>query len=455
MITTAGFGNRRRNTAQRLVARSDAKGKGAAAMDKNPPINHLATGESSGTQMKAIIAGGGIGGTTAAICLAQSGWQVEVLEQAPRIEEIGAGVQISPNGARILQGIGVMPHLKDRLFEPPAIEMRIGATGRKVFSIPMKKAAKGRWGAPYFQIHRADLLDGLHRTLAETGRAKVHVNARVEGYETQGAKSAAIMADGSAHECDLLVGADGLHSNIRAAMTGPDAPRYTGNAAWRAVLPASELGPLAPPLSGCIWTGPGKHAVTTRIRGGDLVNFVGVVEVPASDAEGWSIEGDRQQALADFGGWSEMFTQIITRAPRLYRWALFDRAPLPRWSDGTTVLLGDAAHPMLPMMAQGAVQAIEDGYVLARQLERKGDIAAACRAYFSARIDRTSKVQSVSAANARLFHRRGPVSQLATYGPMWLAGKIAPRALLARNDWLYGARFDRPAKTPHARSDAL
>jgi len=400
--------------------------------------------------MKAIIAGGGIGGTTAAICLARIGWQVEILEQAAKIEEIGAGLQISPNGARILQDIGVMPHLAGTLFEPETIEMRIGASGRQVFSIPMRRIARERWGAPYFQIHRADLLDGLHKALAETGNAKLRVNARVTGYQANGPKTDVILEDGTRLQCDLLVGADGLHSKVRTQMLGPDQPRFTGNVAWRAVLPAKDLGDLVPPPSGCIWAGPGKHAVTTRIRAGTMVNFVGIVENPGWTHEGWKIEGTKAEALADFGGWNEMFHQIIAKAPRLYRWALYDRAPLPRWSDGSAVLLGDAAHPMLPMMAQGAVQAIEDAFVLARELARElalhGEngqaVPAACKAYFQARIARVTRVQAVSTGNARLFHRQSRLSQLASYGPIWIADKIAPNALLARNDWLYGARLD-------------
>ncbi len=388
--------------------------------------------------MKAVIAGGGIGGMTAAICLARIGWQVEVLEQAPEISEIGAGLQISPNGTRILAEIGVMPLLQDTMFQPETIEMRIGATGRQIFRLPIRKAATERWGAPYIQIHRADLLAALTRRVSDFPDAALRVNSKVTGYRRSDRSVSVTLAGGAAIKADLLIGADGIHSAVRTAMLGPDRPRFTGNVAWRAVVDADALGDLAPPPTGCIWAGPGKHAVTTRIRAGRMVNFVGIVETDRWDGEGWSIEGSKEAALTDFGGWSPTFTAIIEQTPRLFRWALCDRAPLPRWSDGPVALLGDAAHPMLPMMAQGAVQAIEDGCVLARELAGEGAPALACQRYFNARIDRATRIQATSAANARLFHRRGAAAQLASYGPIWLADKLMPGLLLARNDWIYG-----------------
>lgn len=391
--------------------------------------------------MKAVIAGGGIGGMTAAICLARIGWQVEVLEQAPEIAEVGAGLQISPNGTRILEEIGVMPLLQDTLFQPEAIEMRIGATGRQIFRLPIKEAARDRWDAPYIQIHRADLLAALEARLRDFPDATVRINSTVSGYQHDDHGVTAILTDGTHVQADLLIGADGIHSAVRTAMLGPDLPRFTGNVAWRAVVAADALGPLAPPPTGCIWAGAGKHAVTTRIRAGKLVNFVGIVETDRWDGEGWSIEGNKEDALADFGDWSAMFTAIITQTPRLFRWALCDRAPLARWSDGPVTLLGDAAHPMLPMMAQGAVQAIEDGFVLALELAKETSVARACQHYFEARIKRATRIQATSAANARLFHRHSAAAQLASYGPIWLAGKLMPRVLLARNDWIYDARF--------------
>ncbi|KNG93933.1 monooxygenase [Pseudaestuariivita atlantica] len=392
--------------------------------------------------MKAILVGGGIGGLTAALALDQIGWDVSVLERAPELGEIGAGVQISPNGIKVLDALGVMPRIEATLFQPDAIEIRHGPTGRKFFHLPMKAVALERWGARYIQIHRADLVDGLAATLRDRQPDALRTGAEVAAYETSSKGAAVTLTTGERCEADLIIGADGIHSVIRDQMLGPDEPVFTGNVAWRAVVPVADLDPdVVPPPSGCVWTGPGKHAVTTRIRGGSVVNFVGVVEQDAWTQEGWSLTGTAAQAHADFGGWNPTLAAIIDAAPTLHRWALFTRPPLPRWSDGAVALLGDAAHPMLPSMAQGAVQAMEDAFVLARELEKGGMISAACERYYAARIDRVTRVQEQSAANLALFHRRGVLSQLQAYAPIWLAGKVAPRLLQRRNDWLYGAEL--------------
>ena len=378
---------------------------------------------------------------TAALALDGAGWDVSVFEQAPEISEVGAGVQISPNGLKILDRLGVVPRIEAALFQPEAIEIRHGSTGRKFFHLPMKAIAADRWGARYIQIHRADLVDGLAGRLAEVQPDALRTGVAVKSYETSSKGAAVTLATGERIEADLIVGADGIHSAIRTQMLGPETPEFTGNVAWRAVVSVTALGANVPPPSGCIWTGPGKHAVTTRIRAGSMVNFVGIVEQDAWTEEGWSLTGTAAEAHADFGGWNDTLDAIIDAAPVLHRWALFTRPPLPRWTDGAVALLGDAAHPMLPSLAQGAVQAIEDAYVLAQEVAKGGMISAACERYFNARIDRVTKVQDQSAANLRLFHRRGKLSQLQAYGPIWLAGKVAPQLLQRRNDWLYGAEF--------------
>lgn len=378
---------------------------------------------------------------TTALALDGIGWDVRVLEQAPEISEVGAGVQISPNGMKVLEKLGVVPRIEHTLFQPDAIEIRHGPTGRRFFNLPMKAIAAERWGARYIQIHRADLVDGLLGELRERQPDAVQTGARVQSYETSSKGASVTLTDGTRHEADLIVGADGLHSAIRTQMLGPDAPTFTGNIAWRTVVPAAALGADAPPQAGCVWTGPGKHAVTTRVRGGDMVNFVGIVEEDSWTEEGWSITGTAAEAKADFGGWNPTLDAILDAAPQLHRWALFTRDPLERWSDGAVALLGDAAHPMLPSMAQGAVQAMEDAWVLARELDKGGMISAALERYFAARIDRVTRVQKESAANLALFHRRSVLSQAQAYVPIWIAGKVAPALLWRRNDWLYGADF--------------
>lgn len=397
-------------------------------------------------QMRAIVAGGGIGGLAAALAFRQRGWEVAVLERAPALVEVGAGIQISPNGMKVLAALGVAEALAARAFEPEALELRLGRSGRRIFSIPAGPAATARWGAPYLHVHRADLLAILATALEARAPGCLRLPAQVTQYSQTAQAVAAHLADGTAVEGDVLVGADGIHSAIRTQMIGPDEPVFTGNVAWRAVVPMERLGAHTPPPTACVWAGPGRHAVTYRLRGGTLANFVGVVERDGWTREGWSEEGTREETLADFAGWHPVVTHLIAQAGTHYRWALFDRAPLPRWSDGRATLLGDAAHATLPFLSQGAVMALEDAWILARECAASpADIPAALTRFYALRIARTSAVQKGSRANAKTFHRRTRMSQLATYGPMWLAARLAPGVVRSRQDWLYAADVTAPA----------
>lgn len=389
--------------------------------------------------MKAIIAGGGIAGLTSALALHARGWDVVVLEQARELSEIGAGLQLSPNAMKVMRALGLDAALEEVGFRPQALELRLGESGQSVFSIPAGKAAETRWGAPYLHIHRRDLLDVLAEALEAKAPEAVRLSSRVIGYRHRPRGVQALLEDGETVDGDLLVGADGIHSAIRAQMIGPDRPDFTGNVAWRAVLPTAALGKAAPPPTACVWAGKGRHGVTYRLRGGELTNFVGVSEQKVWSEESWTQKGTREDALSDFEGWVPEITQLLEVAEHHYRWALFDRKPLNRWSEGAVVLVGDAAHPTLPFLAQGAAMAIEDAYVLAQECARlKADLSAALLAFQRRRIERTSKVQAGSRANMKTFHRRLAPMRLATYGPMWMAGRVAPGFVSARLDWLYG-----------------
>lgn len=388
--------------------------------------------------MKAIIAGGGIGGLTAALAFRHFGWDVSVHERSPELGEVGAGIQISPNGMKVLSALGVADRVTANAFEPEALEMRMGRSGRRIFRVPVGNAAVARWGAPYLHVHRADLVEALAAELDARAPGSVHLGSAIAGYEQTTASVCARLDGGGTAEGDVLIGSDGIHSAVRTQMLGADAPVFTGNVAWRAVVPMERLGDLLPPPTACIWPGPGRHAVTYRLRRGTLANFVGVVERSDWQNESWTEQGTREEALADFAGWHPIVTNLIEEADGHYRWALFDRAPLKQWSDGRAVVMGDAAHPTLPFMAQGAVMAIEDAFVLACECaSAPKDIPAALARVYASRISRTTGVQKGSRANAATFHKRSASAQLATYGPMWLAGRIAPDIVRARQDWLY------------------
>ncbi|MEM6760170.1 MAG: FAD-dependent monooxygenase [Pseudomonadota bacterium] len=388
--------------------------------------------------MKAICAGGGVGGLAAGIALALRGHDVHVLEQAPALTEIGAGLQISPNGWRVLAALGVAELLEPVIFAPEAIEMRVGQSGARIFRLPLRETAQARWGAPYVHVHRADLVAALLARLDAVAPGALKTGHSLTGFRHVEGGVEVVLADADSLRADLLVGADGIHSAIRAQLLGPDQPRYTGNVAWRAVVPLSVLGDVAPPPTACVWVGHGRHAVTTRVRGGEMANFVGMVETPAPAPEGWRTKGSAADALHEFAGWDPTITAVIEKAEVLNRWALFDRAPLPRWSEGRVTLLGDAAHPMMPSLAQGAVQALEDAWVLAASLDAAETVEAGLQAYAARRLPRTARVQRVSAANARLFHKASTLGRWAFYGPMALAARLAPDLLHRRQDWVYG-----------------
>ena len=387
---------------------------------------------------EALIAGGGIGGLTAALCLRAHGWDVTVLEKAPDLAEVGAGLQLSPNAMKVFEALGLDGTLAATGFTPEGIEVRMGESGMRLLHAPLGKTAVDRWGSPYLHIHRADLLDCLAQQLDSRAPGALRLGTAVTRYGQDGAGVTAVLETGETLSGDVLIGADGIHSAIRACMLGPDKPAFTGNVAWRAVVPVDRLGADTPPPVACAWMGRGKHAVTYCLRGGALANLVAVVERDDWTTESWTEAGTREEALADFTGWHPIITRLIEEADGLFRWALFDRPPLTTWTDGRVALMGDAAHPMLPFMAQGAAMAIEDAWAMAACLCGDTDVPGALTAYQARRHARATAVQTGSRANAKTFHQRTALGRLKTYGPMWLAGRIAPSIGLMRQDWVYG-----------------
>jgi len=392
---------------------------------------------------KILIVGAGIGGLTTALACLHHGFEVQVLEQAPALENIGAGIQIPPNASKILAALGLEQEIAAHAFRPQALQTRMGQSGRQVFSIALDAQTLNHWGAAYYHIHRADYVAVLSTALQARANNALLLNAAFSHYQQTADGVVAHMADGRQIHGDILIGADGLRSSVRQQILGPEQPRFTGNMAWRAVVPLAAL-ECPPPTSACVWMGPGRHAVTYHLGDG-LVNFIGVVERQDFLQEDWHTTGARQQAAADFADWHPMITGLIDKAEALHCWGLYDRQTLSTWVDGRVGLLGDAAHPMLPFMAQGAAMAVEDGWALARCLASYAsdtpraapNIADALGDYQRHRLPRTQAAQNASRRNAKTFHRSTVVSQLANYGPMWLGGKWAPNLVRQRLDWLY------------------
>ena len=382
-----------------------------------------------------IVVGAGIGGLTCALALLLRGIEVEVYEQAPELREIGAGVQISANGTRVLRALGLEPALDVCAVRPQAKEIRHWKSGRTWKLFDLGVVSEQRYGAPYIFIHRGD----LHRLLAEAVCAQkpdaIHLNARCVGVEQNTGGVTLRLEDGRSARGRLLIGADGVHSVVRAAVFGAGRPEFTGCMAWRGVIPRERL-PGGIPMAGTNWIGPGRHVVHYPLRRGELLNFVGVVERGDWLIESWTAQGTRGECLADFAGWHEDVRALIEAIDTPFKWALMARSAMTHWSEGRVTLLGDACHATLPFLAQGAVMAIEDGFVLARALASHGeDHVTAFARYEAARIGRTTKVVDGSAANTKRFHN--PRLADDSGADDYITSEFSEQKIEQRYDWLF------------------
>ena len=383
--------------------------------------------------MRVLIAGAGIGGLTAALALLKRGIDVDVYEQAAELKEVGAGVQLSANGTRVLHLLGVADALRALSCEAVGKEVRLWSTGEtwKLFDLGAESIA--RYGHPYLTVYRPDLLAVLADAVRREKPDAIHLGAKVGGFAQSTDRVTLEKATG-----DALIGADGVHSAIRQALFGADKATFTGNIAWRGIAPMDKLPSRMARLVGTNWIGPGGHIVHYPLRGGTLMNFVGLRERSDWQVESWSTKGTTEEVLADFHGWNEDVQTLIRNLSTPYKWAMMVREPMPKWSVGRVTLLGDACHSMLPMLAQGAVMAIEDGYILARCLAEVADVPAALSRYEEARRERTRKVVEGSAANAKRFHNpklADPAEAKKYVDREWEPGRIAERY-----EWLF--RYD-------------
>ena len=356
---------------------------------------------------KILIAGAGIGGLTAASCLMNAGYDVEIYEQAPELSEIGAGIQLSANAMHVLNGLGLGKAIAKLSVRPAAYVFRLHDTGEVIGQFPLAEEHERLNGAPYNQLHRADLHDLLAVKARDFNKEVVRPNRRVVGFEETATGVELHFADGSRAGGELLIGADGVKSAVRAQIAGADHAAYTGDAAWRLTLPTDQL----PDFMGqvmSVWMGPGRHVVCYYLRGGALLNFVGLVETEEISEESWTAKFPWERLKADFEGWHEDIQAVIDSVDKdsCFRWSLYYRPPIATWSTRRATLIGDAVHATLPYLAQGAAMAIEDAAVLTRALQSTDSVADALQLYERNRIDRTSRIVTGSNANRTLFHMR-------------------------------------------------
>ncbi len=387
-----------------------------------------------------LIAGGGIGGTAAALALLNCGHDVDVFEQAPELKEFGAGVQISPNGTRALDALGVLEPLRALSCETVGKEVRLWNTGRTWKLFDLGTEAIERYGFPYVTVFRPDLL----QVLVDAVRAKkpdaIHLGKRATGASERDGRVTLAFEDGTTAVGDALIGADGVHSRIRHGLFGGDRPRFFGMIAWRGVIPIEHVPPQISRDKATNWIGVGGHVVHYPLRAGKLMNFVGIQERTDWQVESWTTEGSVEECLNDHKGWHPDVHALIRAAPSLYKWALMGRDPLPQWTVGRTTLLGDACHPTLPMLAQGAVMAIEDSVILGRCFDKYDDVETALKHYQEARVAVTTRKVVGANDNAVRFHN--PALGTEAGATAYVDREWSRDAVIRRYEWIFNYTVD-------------
>ena len=364
------------------------------------------------------------------------GCDVEVYEQAPELKEVGAGLQLSANGTRALYALGVGEELKALSCEASAKEIRLWNTGETWKLFDLGSVSIERYGYPYLTVYRPDLLDALASAVGRHRAQAIHVGSKGLGFIQDADRVQLRLDDGSSVSGDVLIGADGVHSMVRQVLFGQDKPQFTGIIAWRGIVPMERLPPHMARMVGVNWVGPGGHFVHYPLRAGKVMNFVGARERADWRVESWSARGTTEELAADFAGWHGEVQELIRNIPVPYKWALMVRPPMERWTVGRVTLLGDACHSMVPFLAQGAVMAIEDGFMLGRALGTlDGDIPSRLERYENARRERTRRAVAGSADNITRFHNRAladPARAREYVEREWAGANVA-----SRYEWLF------------------
>jgi salicylate hydroxylase len=373
------------------------------------------------------VLGAGVAGLAVSTALAQRGAKVTLLEQADAIREVGAGLQVSPNGVAVLRALGLEQALVAAGMRNQAVHLRDGISGDKVVRLDL---AVQRPDQAFYLMHRADLIEVL-RAGAEAAGVELQLLQRVESVDLSGDQPQMAMATGASRHAGFLIGADGLHSRVRSALNGAVAPFFTHQVAWRAVIPA-DPGEV---VEAEVHMGAGRHLVSYPLRGGTLRNIVAVEERRQWVEEGWNLRDDPLEMRLAFASFSPRVRGWLDQVNEVWLWGLFRHPVAKTWFGKNAAILGDAAHPTLPFLAQGANMALEDAWVLADCLDRLG-IDKGLPAYQAARQERCARIVKAADGNARAYHLREPLRGFAHLG-LKLGGAVAPGMILGKFDWIY------------------
>jgi salicylate hydroxylase len=381
-----------------------------------------------------LIAGAGLGGLTAALALMQRGHRVRVFEQAGELREVGAGVQLGANGTRLLIALGLRQAMERVVCVATGKEIRLGTSGQRWQTFDLGEASVERFGAPYWMVHRGDFHKVLLDAVRAAGPDVVRTGVVCNGFEQTDGAVTLRLSDNESVTGDVLIGADGVHSRVRQQMFGQGAAHFTGIMAWRGLVPMQRLPAHQRTRVGANWIGVGGHVVTYPLRRGEILNFVGVVERDDWQVESWTQPGTQAECLRDLDAWHDDVKTIIRSADSLFKWALLGRDPLDRYVEGGVCLIGDAAHPTLPFLAQGANMALEDAIVIARCLDT-GPVAPALLRYERARLQRTAAIVRGSSENTKRFHN--PALATPEGAAAYVEREFQPDVVKKRYDWLY------------------
>jgi salicylate hydroxylase len=388
--------------------------------------------------MTILISGGGIGGLGAAIALSQRGIASHILEQAETFSEVGAGIQIGPNGMRILEHWGVAELLMGKGSTPEAIRIFDGLTGKMLNSVPLGEFSLERYGAPYRVFHRAELQMALLEKARSLSNITITTGFRIRKFVEHDNEVNVHCVSGNKQQGRLLIGADGLWSRTRGQMHPAITPTFYGKSAWRAIISRADAPEPFKRQETGLWMAPNAHLVHYPVMGGEAINVVAVI-TEEFNKEGWTTHGHSDELLAHYTNWNSVPRNFLDHVTGWQKWSLFGLEHIPFWNRGRVTLLGDAAHPPIPFLAQGGVMAIEDAHVLARELDLHGDDhAKAFAEYQSQRRSRAYHVMDTAHKLGKIYHMKGLMRQARNA----VLTRKRPEKLLADYDWLYGFEFE-------------